>query len=132
MVLTAAEHGTPVTFQPAPVTQLAAAAPGPGRRAAAQLRLRRRVRRRRPGRRCGERAQLARSRLASTAPASLATRQIDHVADTFKSVFDDREGEVDHVGGSYRAVFTGFTEAEAKSACSTVAASQIGCAASAR
>jgi D-alanyl-D-alanine carboxypeptidase (penicillin-binding protein 5/6) len=131
MVLTAAERGSPVTFQPAPVTQLAAQRPG----LAAEL----------PrnygyiaGAAAGAPAAAAAGprnwqvQVGEYASSKLATRQIDHVADSFKSMFDDREGEVDRVGGSYRAVFTGFTQAEAKSACSTVAASQIGCAASAR
>jgi D-alanyl-D-alanine carboxypeptidase len=131
MVLTAAEHGSPVTFQPAPVTQLAAQRPG----LAAEL-----------PRNYGYIAGSAPS--APTAAAAgprnwqvvvgeygsskLAARQIDHVADAFKAMFDDREGEVDRVGASYRAVFAGFTEAEARSACSAVAASEIGCSASPR
>src|SRR5580658_308510 len=41
-----------------------------------------------------------------------ATHQIDTVADGFKGLFDDREGEVDRAGHEYRAVFIGFTEAE--------------------
>jgi D-alanyl-D-alanine carboxypeptidase len=133
MVLTAAEHGTPVTFQPAGVTQLAAQRPG----LAAELP-------RNYGYIAGSTAGAPVAAAAAAGPrnwqvmvgqygsSKLATRQIDHVADTFKAMFDDREGEVDRIGGSYRAVFTGFTEAEAKSACSAVAASEVGCAASAR
>jgi D-alanyl-D-alanine carboxypeptidase (penicillin-binding protein 5/6) len=57
----------------------------------------------------------------------LATRQVDFVADRFKGVFDDREGQVDHSGGSYRSVFTGFTQSEAKSACAQVQAKNLPC-----
>ena len=60
----------------------------------------------------------------------LATRQVDYVADSFRSVFDDRAGEVDRIGGRYRAVFNGFTQPEAREACATVEARDIPCAAS--
>ena len=99
-------------------------ASGPRGRAAAQLRLHRRHRR--PARRRPPPARATgRSQVGEYGSSKLATRQVDHVADTFKAMFDDREGEVDQVGGSYRAVFTGFTEAEARSACSAVAASKV-------
>ena len=52
----------------------------------------------------------------------LATHQVDVIADGFKAIFDDREGEVDHVGGQYEAVFTGFTQSEAADACAKVQA----------
>ncbi len=131
MVLTAAEHGTPVTFQPAPVTQLAAQRPG----LAAELP-------RNYGYVAGSAAGASAAAAATPrnwqvqvgeyGSSKLATRQINSVADSFKTLFDDREGEVDRVGGSYRAVFTGFTEAEAKSACSAVAASKVPCSANVR
>jgi D-alanyl-D-alanine carboxypeptidase (penicillin-binding protein 5/6) len=66
------------------------------------------------------------------ASGRLATRQIDYVADAFKSLFDDREGQVDHAGRSYRAVFTGFTESEAKQACASVQAKDQPCVAGPR
>jgi hypothetical protein len=131
MVLTAAEHGSPVTLQPAGVTQLAAQRPG----LAAEL----------PrnygyvaGSAAGASAAAAggpknwQVQVGEYATGKLATHQIDYVADTFKSLFDDREGQVDRIGGSYRAVFTGFTEADAKSACSALAASRIVCTANTR
>jgi D-alanyl-D-alanine carboxypeptidase (penicillin-binding protein 5/6) len=57
-----------------------------------------------------------------------ATAQVDLVADTFKSLFDDREGVVAHSGRRYAAVFTGFTEAEARQACAAVTARALPCA----
>jgi hypothetical protein len=48
-------------------------------------------------------------------------------ADRFKTLFDDREGQVDHAGGRFYAVFSGFTEAEAKSACQQVGAHAVPC-----
>lgn len=60
----------------------------------------------------------------------LATRQVDYVADSFRSIFDERAGEVDRVGGRYHAVFTGFTQSEAGDACAKVAMRDIPCAAS--
>jgi D-alanyl-D-alanine carboxypeptidase (penicillin-binding protein 5/6) len=134
MVLTAAEHGSPVTLQPGGggVTQLAAQRPG----LAAEL----------PrnygyvaGQAVGASAVAAAGgprnwqvQVGEYASSKLATRQIDYVADSFKSLFDDRECQVDRVGGSYRAVFTGFTEADAKSACSALAASKVVCTANTR
>jgi D-alanyl-D-alanine carboxypeptidase (penicillin-binding protein 5/6) len=56
-----------------------------------------------------------------------ATRQVDLVADRFKSLFDDREGEVDRIGRRYQAVFTGFTEAEADQACAKVQGDDLPC-----
>ena len=66
------------------------------------------------------------------ASGRLATRQVDYVADAFRAQFDDREGQVDHVGRSYRAVFTGFTQAEAQQACATVEAKAQPCVAAPR
>jgi D-alanyl-D-alanine carboxypeptidase (penicillin-binding protein 5/6) len=57
----------------------------------------------------------------------LATRQVDVVADRFRSIFDDREGQVAHVGARYYSVFTGFTQTEAHAACSTLAAGDQQC-----
>jgi hypothetical protein len=62
----------------------------------------------------------------------LATRQVDYVADAFKTLFDDREGQVDHVGRRYRAIFTGFTQAEARQACAAVGAKALACVAAPR
>jgi len=58
----------------------------------------------------------------------LATRQVDFIATRFKAIFDDREGQVDHFGRQYRAVFAGFTESEARDACETVKARRLPCA----
>jgi D-alanyl-D-alanine carboxypeptidase len=124
VVLNAAEHGSAVTFAPAAVTQLAASRPG----LAAEV----------------PHAGLIASE-SEEAPAEAraphnwkvqvgefrsgaqATRQVDSVADTFKSLFDDREGQVEHAGRVYRAIFTGFTEAEARGACATVQAQGQSC-----
>jgi D-alanyl-D-alanine carboxypeptidase (penicillin-binding protein 5/6) len=129
MVLTAAEHGSPVTLQSGGVTQLAAQRPG----LAAELP-------RNYGYIAGTAAGVSAAAAAKNwqvqvgeyATSRLATRQVDYVADSFKSLFDNREGEVDRVGGSYRAVFTGFTEADARSACSALAASKLVCTANVR
>ena len=56
-----------------------------------------------------------------------ATHQIDYVADSFKSMFDDREGQVEHAGRVYRAIFTGFTQSEARTACQAVQAQGQAC-----
>jgi len=133
MVLTAAEHGRPVTLQPAGVTQLAAQRPG----LTAELP-------RNYGYIAGAASATPTAAAAvgaarnwqvlvgEYASSKQATHQIDYVADTFKSLFDDREGQVDRVGGSYRAVFTGFTQADAQSACSALAASKVVCTANLR
>jgi D-alanyl-D-alanine carboxypeptidase (penicillin-binding protein 5/6) len=125
VVLNAAARGAPPSFPPAGMTQLSATRPGLVPQA-------------------GSRAGFAMS-TATAAPAQardtrnwtvqvgefrtgkLATHQVDLVADSFKSVFDDREGQVDHFGPRYRAEFTGFTESEARSACDTVAARGLPC-----
>jgi hypothetical protein len=129
IVLTAASHGTPVSFVPAGVTQLAASRPG----LTADV----------------PRAGLLKpNAVQPSAQASephdwtvqvgeydsgrLATRQVDYIADTFKVQFDDREGQVDHVGRSYRAVFTGFTQSEARQACAAVQAKAQSCVAAPR
>ena len=124
IVLTAAAHGTPVSFVPAGVTQLAASRPG----LTADI----------------PRAGLLKpNTILPSAQASephdwtvqvgeydsgrLATRQVDYIADAFKSQFDDREGQVDHVGRNYRAVFTGFTQSEARQTCAAVQAKAQSC-----
>jgi D-alanyl-D-alanine carboxypeptidase (penicillin-binding protein 5/6) len=129
IVLTDAAHGTPVSFVPAGVTQLAASRPGltPDIPRAGLLKP---------------------NAIAPTAQASephnwtvevgeydsgrLATRQVDFIADALKSQFDDREGQVDHVGRRYRAVFTGFTQSEARQACAAVEAKAQACVAAPR
>ncbi|MEJ0065851.1 MAG: hypothetical protein WDM85_10815 [Caulobacteraceae bacterium] len=129
IVLTAAAHGTPVSFVPAGVTQLAASRPSltqevphagllkPNQTAAASQ------------------ASDPRNwsvQVGDFASGRLATRQVDYVADAFKAQFDDREGQVDHVGRNYRAVFTGFTQAEAQQACATMRAKDQPCTAGPR
>jgi D-alanyl-D-alanine carboxypeptidase (penicillin-binding protein 5/6) len=131
MVLAAAAHGAPVTFQPAPVTQLAAQRPG----LVAELP-------RNYGYVVGSPAVAPQAaagqprnwqvQVGEYTSNKAATRQVDHVADAYKVMFDDKEGEVDRVGGGYRAVFTGFTESAARSACSALAAQKVACAATVR
>jgi D-alanyl-D-alanine carboxypeptidase len=132
MVLAAAEHGSPVTFQPARVTQLAAQRPG----LAAELP-------RNYGYMAGSPPAAPQSAAAAQprnwqvqvgefTSNKAATRQVDHVADAFKATFDDKEGEVDRVGGSYRAVFTGFTAADARTACAALTAQKQACTAAPR
>jgi len=130
MVLAAAEHGAPVTFQPAPVTQLAAQRPGlvaelphsygylAGATAAPSA--------------AASQPRNWQVQVGEFASSKAATHQIDHVADAYKTTFDDKEGEVDRVGGSYRAVFTGFSQADAKNACAALAAQKEACTASVR
>ncbi len=129
MVLTAATRGTPVTLVPAgSVTQLSSQAkPGmvadlggahAGFAGAAAP--------------SGPPAQAAERRnwavqVGAFKSGRLATRQVDFVADRFKALFDDREGQVDHAGREFRAIFTGFTADEAQSACATVAAKDLPC-----
>ncbi len=64
--------------------------------------------------------------------ASQATAQIDRVADTYKSLFYNREGWVSHIGSRYYSVFSGFTQAEAQAACAEVGGSALPCAAEPR
>jgi D-alanyl-D-alanine carboxypeptidase len=131
MVLAAAEHGAPVSFAPAQVSQLAATRPslvaqvpnragfaaGPAGGAASAEAVQPR----------NWRVQVGEFR-----SGRLATRQIDTVADSFRAIFDDREGEVDHVGRRYLAVFTGFTQGEADQACERVRANGVACLAAPR
>jgi D-alanyl-D-alanine carboxypeptidase len=117
VVLNAAERGSAVTFAPAAVTQLAASRPG----LAAEIPHAGLV-----AVETGQAPAEARGprnwtvQVGEFRSGAQATHQVDYVADTFKSLFDDREGVVDHAGRVYRAIFTGFTESEARSACVTV------------
>jgi D-alanyl-D-alanine carboxypeptidase len=117
VVLNAAERGSAVTFQSAHVTQLAASRPGltadvPHAGLIAPT--------------TGEAPAQAREarnwnvQVGEFRSGALATHQVDYIADSFKTLFDDREGQVDHVGRVYRAVFSGFTETEARAACQAV------------
>ncbi len=129
IVLTAAAHGTPVSFVPAGVTQLAASRPSLTQDVPHAGLLR-------PNQTQAP-AQATQPRnwsvqVGEFASGLLATRQVDYVADAFRTQFDDREGQVDHVGRTYRAVFTGFTEAEAKQACANVQAKAQPCVAGPR
>jgi D-alanyl-D-alanine carboxypeptidase len=129
IVLTAAEHGTPVSFVPAGVTQLAASRPSltPDVPHAGLLR---------PNQtQPTAQASVPRNwtvQVGEFASGRQATRQVDYVADAFRTLFDDREGQVDHVGRSYRAVFSGFTASEAQQACAEVEAKAQPCVASPR
>jgi len=126
MVLTAANRGAPVTIVPASATQLSSPAK-PGM--VADL-----------GGHAGYAAAPPAAPAAQAAARNwtvqvgafrsgrLATRQVDLIADKFKAIFDDREGQVDHSAGQFRAVFTGFTADEAKNACATVSARDLPCA----
>jgi D-alanyl-D-alanine carboxypeptidase len=129
LVLNAAERGAPVTLGSAGVTQLAATRPGlllgQAPRAAGLL----------PTVSTGAPQAQPRSwrvQVGEFPSGKLATHQIDVVADGFKTLFDDREGQVDHAGRVYRAVFTGFTEAEARDACTAVKARDMACVAEQR
>jgi D-alanyl-D-alanine carboxypeptidase (penicillin-binding protein 5/6) len=130
VVLTAAAHGATPNFAPHGLTQLSASRPA----LAPQF---------------GTHAGFAAARPAAPAAQAseprnwtvqvgefrsgkLATHQVDFVADTFKALFDDREGQVDHAGPRYRAVFSGFTQTEAKAACDTVIARGLPCSAQVR
>ena len=64
--------------------------------------------------------------------AHQATAQIDQVADAFKALFDDREGQVAHIGRRYYSVFGGFTESEARAACAAVTSGALPCSAEPR
>ena len=54
--------------------------------------------------------------------------EIERVAQRFARIFNNAEGSVDSRGGSYRARFSGFTEASAHEACSAVKARGLPCA----
>jgi D-alanyl-D-alanine carboxypeptidase (penicillin-binding protein 5/6) len=127
VVLTAAQHGTPVTLVPASVTQLSASHPGLLPETATHA-----------GFAAAGSAQAAqaiqprdwRVTVGVFGSSRLATHQVDVIATRFKAQFDDREGQVDHVGREYRAVFTGFTQPEALNACSLVRGAGEACDAS--
>jgi D-alanyl-D-alanine carboxypeptidase len=130
LVLTAAAHGTPVTFVTAGATRLSASRPGlaaqvPTHAGFAPIGAQ-------PAAQAPAQARNWKVQVGEFGAARQATRQVDYVADKFKALFDDREGQVDHVGRRYTAVFTGFTEAEARSACSTVGARDVPCSAAPR
>jgi D-alanyl-D-alanine carboxypeptidase (penicillin-binding protein 5/6) len=129
VVLTAATHGTPVSFVPAGVTQLAASRPSLTQEVPHAGLLK-------PAQSAPP-AQAAQPRnwmvqVGQFDSGRLATRQVDYIADAFRAQFDDREGQVDHVGRQFRAVFTGFTQAEAQAACAAVQARAQPCSASQR
>jgi D-alanyl-D-alanine carboxypeptidase (penicillin-binding protein 5/6) len=127
VVLTSATRGTGVTIVPAAATQLSATArPGlvadlgqahAGLAAAAPP--------------APAQAQPQRNwsvQVGEFASNQMAVHQVDIVADRFKTLFDDREGAVNRSGVRYRAVFSGFTQAEAASACDTVRTKNLPCA----
>ncbi|HZZ35856.1 MAG TPA: D-alanyl-D-alanine carboxypeptidase [Caulobacteraceae bacterium] len=58
-----------------------------------------------------------------------ARAQVEEVARRFSRIFDNAEGSVDAGGRHYQARFSGFTESEAREACSAVKAKRIPCAA---
>ncbi|HEY3796950.1 MAG TPA: D-alanyl-D-alanine carboxypeptidase [Caulobacteraceae bacterium] len=125
LVLTAAAQGKPVTFPSANVAQLSASRPSLlGQASAAGIAA--------PPPAVGETGQARPARnwtvqVGAFHSGKLATRQVDFIADRFKALFDDREGSVDHVGRSYRAIFSGFTQTEAQAACSEVQSHNLPC-----
>jgi len=125
IVLTAAAHGTPVSFVPAGVTQLAASRPSLTQDVP-RAGLLRPTTGQPPAQAAGPRNWTV--QVGEFNSGRLATRQVDYIADAFRSLFDDREGVVDHVGATYHAVFTGFTQAEAAQACVAVQAKGQPCA----
>jgi D-alanyl-D-alanine carboxypeptidase len=129
IVLTAAAHGTPVSFVPAGVTQLAASRPSltPVVPRAGLLR----PSTGQPAAQAAEPRNWA-VQVGEFGSGRLATRQVDYIADVFGSMFDDREGQVNHVGARYVAIFTGFTQTEATQACATVQAKSQPCVAEPR
>ena len=131
MVLTAAEHGSPVTFAAraaSPSWPPSARASRPNCRAttATSPDPPPALRRPRPPARA-----TGRSRSASTAPASSPPARSTTWPTPSRRCSTTARARSTGSARSYRAVFTGFTEAEARSACSAVAASEIGCSASA-
>jgi D-alanyl-D-alanine carboxypeptidase len=128
IVLNAAEHGSSVTFAPGNATELGAQrpslvadvphAPQYATAAAGQP----------PAQAAAPQPRNWTVQVGEFRSGRQATAQVDLVADSFKSLFDDREGMVAHVGRRYGAVFTGFTEAEARDACAAVTARGLTCA----
>ncbi|HUZ14521.1 MAG TPA: D-alanyl-D-alanine carboxypeptidase family protein [Caulobacteraceae bacterium] len=127
IVLTSAAHGAPVTLIPGRATELAAQRPSL----------------------VADFGAIYRARFAGQAPVErpaqqlqprnwtvevgtfrsgrLATRQVGFFAHRYRALFDERHGEVDHTGRRFHSIFTGFTEAEAKSACARVASRTAPC-----
>ncbi len=130
VVLTSATHAGPVTIAPGAATQLSASHPSLvadlGARRAGFAAAQPTATPARAGERRNWRVQVGEYRSNGE-----ATHQVDVIADTFKRLFDDREGQVAREGPLYRAIFTGFTESEARSACATVQAAGQPCAPSA-
>jgi D-alanyl-D-alanine carboxypeptidase (penicillin-binding protein 5/6) len=126
IVLNAAAHGTSVTFAPGSVTQLSAQHPS----LVADIPRAPQYAGMAPGQPLAQAAEPRNwtVRVGEFRTGREATRQVDLVADSFKSLFDDREGQVDHAGRRYSAVFTGFTETEARDACAAVTARGLPCA----
>jgi D-alanyl-D-alanine carboxypeptidase (penicillin-binding protein 5/6) len=125
VVLAAAAHGAPVSFTPHGVTQLAASRPSLTSEVprAGLLRLNQTES-------APQAAWQPRNwtvQVGEYASGALATRQVDYVADRFKTLFDDHEGAVDHSGSRFRAVFNGFTQADAQAACAAVQARNLPC-----
>ncbi len=56
-----------------------------------------------------------------------ARSQVEDLARQFARVFDDAEGSVDGGGRAYRAKFSGFSEAAARQACTTVRNRGLSC-----
>ena len=129
IVLTASAHGTPVSFVPAGVTQLAASRPGLTAEVPRGGFLKPNAVQ--PSAQASEPHDWT-VQVGDYDSGRLATRQVDYIADAFKTQFDDREGQVDHVGRSYRALFTGFTQSEARQACAAVQAKAQSCVAAPR
>ncbi|HVN00277.1 MAG TPA: D-alanyl-D-alanine carboxypeptidase [Caulobacteraceae bacterium] len=129
VVLNAATHGSPVTFAHGGVTQLAASRPSLTPEVPRAGLIRPNVTQ--PSAQAGEPRNWT-VQVGDYRSGPLATREVDFVADRFKTLFDDKEGTVDHVGDHYRAVFSGFTESEAKEACAALSAGAQPCSSSAR
>ncbi|HUO11642.1 MAG TPA: D-alanyl-D-alanine carboxypeptidase family protein [Caulobacteraceae bacterium] len=124
VVLKDSSQGRPVAFGSAPVAQLSASRPSLIAEAPSAGLVKAEAQ--------DEGAGDWRVHVGAFDNSKLATHQVDLVADTFSSIFDDRPGEVDHVGRRYEAVFTGFTQAEAADACGKVKADGMPCVASRR
>jgi len=58
---------------------------------------------------------------------SEATRQIAFVEKRFSRHFDDADGSAERAGRRYKAVFTGFSETEARNACRAMHARRLAC-----
>jgi len=58
---------------------------------------------------------------------SEATRQIAFVEKRFSWHFDDADGSAERAGRRYKAVFTGFSETEARNACRAMHARRLAC-----